>query len=875
MPSEKPAHFVPYKFRDLKVHGSPEWLAGSQKKYRRVFGKEELKQIFVEFSFFNKLFDEKDWEVQTGLKVFQLGKEKRTLLHEFEEEVLVAKEQNIVFVREGWPVSDQPHEWETGTYQWEGLLNGEVIANMTFYVVPQRWPEGEENPFFRLTSVMLYESNAEDRYQEKPTFRNIFDYKSTRFIFVEFQGLNKLEVEWMCELTFNFYNDARQLKGRTTELVKIKSGTEGIRIISGWGSNFPGTWFQDRYTLEVVFMDQLVCAVPFEVSNYYSNGNPELLIPKDDGLLRQAPTDGTGGGPLRSKEELFQELNGLIGLAPVKSRVQEYAQYLNFLKIRKEKGIQEESQLNLHAVFTGNPGTGKTTVARLLGKLYHSMGLLSKGHVLEVDRADLIGEYIGQTAPRVKEAIDRARGGILFIDEAYSLSRTENDKKDYGLEAIEILVREMSSTNGDLAVVVAGYPKEMEQMLTANPGFKSRFNITLSFPDYTPKELTKIAGYAAEQRGVTLADPAQELLYKQLVKAYRERDKSFGNARLVYSLVDEAKMNLGLRLMQRSDVDELTLEDLSRIEVTDLEKIFEKKDAAQVHIPIDEPLLKEALDELQGLVGLESVKKEVLDLVKLVRFYRESGKDVLNRFSLHSVFTGNPGTGKTTVARLLGKLYKALGILERGRVVEVDRRQLIAGYTGQTAEKTAKVIEEAKGSVLFIDEAYALVSGHQGDFGQEAIDTLLKRMEDLRGSFIVIVAGYPSNMKRFLEANPGLKSRFDHWFKFEDYQPEDLLQIARYLLKQEGLQADEPALAHLDAYFTHLYRTRNKFFGNARAIRKIIEKSVKNQHLRLASLPVDQRTESALQQLTLADVQEFGSNNDNLLDSGNQGRIGF
>ncbi|MEL6846597.1 MAG: AAA family ATPase, partial [Bacteroidota bacterium] len=318
-----------------------------------------------------------------------------------------------------------------------------------------------------------------------------------------------------------------------------------------------GTWFQDNYTVEIVFMDTLIGIVPFRVGDVFEPGDPPLIKTLEHGTL---PKSGPALSELEemSLEEVLTELDSLIGLEQVKTRIREYAQYLNFLKLRSEKGFQDAEPINLHVVFTGNPGTGKTTVARMLGRIYKKLGLLSKGHIHEVDRADLLGEYIGQTAPKVKAVFEKARGGILFIDEAYSLYRGEDDTKDYGREVIELLIKEMSDGKGDLAVVVAGYPKEMESFLQSNPGLKSRFTMRFEFADYTPDELEKIAFHWTDRLSVKLTAEAQTYLKHQLTEAYRNRDKSFGNARFVLSLINEAKMNLGLRVMRTDDLSSLT-----------------------------------------------------------------------------------------------------------------------------------------------------------------------------------------------------------------------------------------------------------------------------------------------------------------------------
>jgi SpoVK/Ycf46/Vps4 family AAA+-type ATPase len=270
-------------------------------------------------------------------------------------------------------------------------------------------------------------------------------------------------------------------------------------------------------------------------------------------------------------------------------------------------------------------------------------------------------------------------------------------------------------------------------------------------------------------------------------------------------------------------------------------------------------LLFESMAELNSLTGLEGIKQEVSEMVQLVRFYQESGKDVLNKFSLHTVFTGNPGTGKTTVARILAKIYKGLGILEKGHLVEVDREALVAGYVGQTAIKTAEKINEAMGGVLFIDEAYSLANERhsQHDFGGEAIQIILKRMEDLRGKFGVIVAGYTDNMSEFVNSNPGLKSRFDKYFMFEDYTDEDMFTIAMMLFTKEGVTLEESAAAHLKNYFKFLFSQRDKHFGNARTVRQVVGESVKNQNLRLAAMKKEDRTKELMDTIILDDVREF------------------
>ncbi|WP_081897333.1 AAA family ATPase [Massilia sp. BSC265] len=511
------------------------------------------------------------------------------------------------------------------------------------------------------------------------------------------------------------------------------------------------------------------------------------------------------------------ELNSLEGLATVKSEVSKLIDLVEAERRRAEAGVAG-STIALNLVFTGNPGTGKTTVARLVGKVFSALGLLKQGQLVETDRSGLVGEHIGQTAPKTRKVIDSAMNGVLFIDEAYTLY-VPDSTRDFGPEAITTLMKEMEDRRGAMAVIVAGYEREMNSFFDANPGMRSRFNRYVHFPDYDAVELTRVFSALAATRQFTLTPDAQTRAGHVFEQMVRTKGKHFGNARDVRSYLDNAIERQARRLREQTQADPLVLEvddlpPLGRAEELDFNALLAKLDA---------------------LTGLRSVKAEIRKLASLVRAQerrREAGM-ASTPVSLHLVFAGSPGTGKTTVARLVGELYAALGLLEKGHVVEVQRSDLVAGYIGQTAARTKAKIEEAYGGVLFIDEAYTLVNGNERDFGTEAIDTLLKEMEDNRNRLAVIVAGYTGRMKEFIGSNPGLASRFTRYVEFEDYSAEELAQIFRTFASTHGFELSTEAQARVERAIDDLLMLADPHFGNARVMRTLFEAAVEQQAVRI------------------------------------------
>ena len=659
------------------------------------------------------------------------------------------------------------------------------------FVEMDRW---NDNPIVVIAGLP---KGLDDFLESNPAVKNRFKYmfRLPVYNFKELCDIVKLELKVKYGITAFSEEADKQLTRFFKYQIKIKDETFGNAHVA-------------IKTAEDIF------------TSYISRGNEAVQVELCD-IRGYVPEE-------RSLESILSDLDSFIGMQTVKQAVREIAYTIQNNIQRAERGLGEQQKMGMHIVLTGNPGTGKTTIARKLGEILAAIGYLDNGHVVEVDRSKMVSPYQGETPKVVSRLCDKAIGGILFVDEAYTLAPLSQagERDNQGAQALETLMKRMEDDRGKFVVIAAGYKTEMDNLFRVNPGMRSRFNYFLDLEDYSPEELLQIMMVFAKEKRYVFTPEAEALASKMIGELYKSRDKDFANGRTMRSLFDQICKKQAQRL-QNGDLASMTNEQLMTIMEED--------------IPYEAPKqvdYTECLKRLDGLVGLNSVKKEIANLAAFLNLQIKRGET--NTFQgKHYVFTGNPGTGKTTVARIMADVFRTLGILSRGQLVEADRSKLVAGYSGQTAIKTNQLIDSALGGVLFIDEAYTLCSNDNDSFGSEAIDTLLKRLEDDRGKFVCIVAGYTEQMHTFIDSNPGLKSRFTQTIHFDDYNPDELTQIFVNLAQKKNMVIDEPTRDAIHRQFEQLYLRRDKNFGNAREARRIFDEAVEKQSQRLVSLMSD------------------------------------
>lgn len=536
-----------------------------------------------------------------------------------------------------------------------------------------------------------------------------------------------------------------------------------------------------------------------------------------------------------SEDDASKKLESLIGLEAVKRKLKSILTADLVEKERRKRRGCDYKQSSMHMIFSGNPGSAKTTVAKLFGRIAKEKGVLRSGAFVETGGMDLDG--LGCTI-RIREAFLAAKGGVLFIDEAYSL-KSES--------AITALIQEMETQRENVIVILAGYDEKMKEFLELNEGLKSRIPYWIEFPDYTTAELTEIFKMMLSERGFEATDSAiKEASY--IFNRSRLID-NFGNGRYVRNLIERGIENQSARLMSGNEsLDNIENEDLFILTELDISEAAENTDARRAA-----GTAQKELDEMIGLKPVKEVLRKAVSARKLNKLLAERGIE-REPYSMHMAFTGNPGTAKTTVARLLAEIMRDENLLSTGAFVEVGRAELVGEHVGATAPLVKKRFKEAQGGVLFIDEAYSLCDGYRSGYGDEAITTIVQEMENHKDNVIVIFAGYPKPMSEFLDRNPGMKSRVAFHIDFPDYTADELCDIAKLMLKKRQLSISDEAAGRLRDLMAKAVGSSD--FGNGRYVRKLLSEAEMMHADRLMMQGISKCSQEQLTCIEACDIPE-------------------
>lgn len=540
----------------------------------------------------------------------------------------------------------------------------------------------------------------------------------------------------------------------------------------------------------------------------------EIVLHETVGLAGK--TDGRAKAMLDREEAdvIMQEIRSRQGWGSFKARMEEVRTRCDVGSVRRAAGLAENPP-RLHTAVIGNPGTGKTSCVRLMSRLYKALGLLDNDEIHTINVSSLTTSSVNSETVGLLEAVREASGGTLVIDRAHELFRTDT-RGNYDTEGR--IVRAMVDAINDAGkygrwmLVLVGEPEGMEYLLSNYQELARCLTSPIYMEDFTPDELCGMAGLRCESRSIKMSESALDKFRMYILHKYNRRGPGFQNAVMVERLIDDEIIPAMYRRL--AAIPDAAGEQLETVLPEDIPAIGGNPDA-----PMAE------LEELIGMGMIKSKVKDYLNAVRLASRRMEMGLPT-NMPRLHMAFLGNPGTGKTTVAEIIGRVFASWGILSGGRVIRTEKSQLVGQYIGETEYKMVNLLARARGNILFIDEAYQLVEGHEKDHGRIVMNSLLTALGQDNLDMVVILAGYTAPMKRLLESNEGIESRFPNVFNFEDYTTDELLEIGKLMIRRQHFTLTDGALANMRAIIEEEAMKPSPRFGNGRFVSNLLQNEI-------------------------------------------------
>lgn len=829
---------IAYSITNIQISCKPDENYLGEKNYRTVFNLQEAETFFIDTVFVNKRCGEEEWETGITVRLYGFDGEKAECIAEKAGTVRVGKEDSTVRYKEIFTRDDRKGEaLKEGVYRILVELGEVCTESADIYLIESH---GQASEYCRILDAGIdrcCEESEEQCNARQHSFSNLnkAGLKNVRFYLM---AQNLLKREWVYEFVIRVLSD----DGDTKALHRVVSG-QYVQTPSGnhicfavdLGGDSGEFWTQGEYTVLVTCFGQRILVLRFCVGDKDTayRYHREILAA---GTLPEPVEHGSGVNSINDKEEILDRLYRLVGLRKVKEEITRICEYAEFILLRQENGFPAHFPM-MHMIFTGHPGTGKNTVAGMIGGLFSRFGMLSNGNVRHCSRNDLVRDGEAVEEQLVRQVLAASAGGVLVIDGVGDLFQPD-DPDDRGIIALGVLARILMSENPGILVILADESDEIELILREVPELKKVFPRQLCFEDYSPEELMEITRIKLETRQYRFTPAAEEKFYKILKAVCVAGELDFTNGNYIDERIEDAEARMAARLMNNGG-GKYKKEELMLISDEDI--VVEA--GADPGIP---------LEKLKTMIGLGQLKQNLLQHLNYIYFIRERQKhgfdDVMP--PLNMIFCGNPGTGKLTVAKMIGEIYHSIGILQRSEIVMQNGRNFTADSGLIPQQMAQALIEGAEGGILYIDEADVLPASEYGLAVFESLLTAVSAEE--AGEIVVILAGYSDRISKMLEINPALKNYFPNQFLFNDYTPEELLKIALNKLKEKNYALHPKAQDLFYSLIRKIYDKKDKRFGNALLVEKMVDSMVRN----LSGRIMDVRRERELTRQEMTTILE-------------------
>lgn len=831
---------INFAYKGIRAACSPEVDMDGRKRYRTVFRADELSTLYVDTEFVNLQYGRKTWKARLEGLLFGMEGEQATLVaHRAGELEIPSTEAEVNLATDFRPEDCGGMELCEGAYRVQMVIDGVAAVSDEICVVEAR---GGWREYMTLLGCGLNRTaDAKENLQRMDSYAALKhdpEEKVCLFLLAE----NKLGREWTYEFELSVATADGVSKGCRTikgnQFVQNRKGQKFIYFVVEVADGLLDFWLPGHYVVRLFCFGEEMVTLPLEI------GEEDALATEQEG---QAAVEETAAveeaeekeKKPRSKEEILAPLNEMVGLRKVKEELTHLYELSEFAKLRQENGFNDEAPC-LNMVFMGQPGTGKHSVAELTGKIFAELGVLRDGRVRRYRREDLSVPGYAAESQLVEKAVKASAGGVLLIEDADELCPT-NDPNDAGIRILTALTAALETNKEPLIAILAGDGQVLRMMLEGIPDLQACFPNELPFENYTADELVELTRRMLERKQFTFTPEAERKFFDMVRNAVVAGETEFSNGLFVEERLNDAAARLAKRLMSAPETRR-TREEMMRIREEDI-------------VPEERPDPKQSIQKFKDMVASKQLKTDLIGYINYVYFIRERQRhgfaDVIP--PLHMIFMGHPGTGKTTVAQMLAEILESAGVLATRNVTVRGRGELVGDGSVPPQQIALYAFEQARGGLLFLENAQSFF---QDAAGAAVLSVILGQLSETEnGDTVVVLSGDPVEMEKALGRNPKIRALFPYQFNFEDYTPEELLDIAERKITEREYALDPQAREAFRTLIDRMCEENDKHLGNALFVEKMVDKAIRSLSVRTMKIRNERElTREELTTLTAADI---------------------